>query len=112
MRIEEFTWSKRQKEIARKIFDIAYLREMDKIKRTILKDISKYKEPKDIWKLHDYLSQKRKETDYKYDYRYSVLIRVFGRLLEEGLINENDLKGISVEKINKIKKYAEINVNL
>lgn len=108
MRNDEFTWSKKEKEITRKIFDTAYHREIGKIKDKIIKIISNYKEPKDIWKLHDYLSKKREEIDFKYDYRYSVIMRVFGRLFEEGIIHEEDLKGLSEDKINRIKEIAEI----
>jgi hypothetical protein len=105
---DEYTWSKSEKEIARKIYDMAYHREMEKIKERIKTSISKYKEPKDIWKLHTYLTEKRKEIDYKYDYRYSVLLNVFGRLFEEGYISEEDLKGLSDEKVKRIKKLTEL----
>src|SRR2546422_6074746 len=42
----------------------------------------------------------------KYDYRYSVLISVFGRLLHEGWLNETDLTGISPEKLQLIQRSA------
>jgi hypothetical protein len=38
----------------------------------------------DLWDLEHYLTQRRKEIDRKYDYRYSQLTHVFGRLLHEG----------------------------
>jgi hypothetical protein len=109
MNNDEFKWSKKEKEIARKIFDQAHDRELNYIIDKIRKDISNIKisEKYRIWKIHDYLSEKRKEIDFKYDYRYSVLIMVFGRLFEEGFIVENDLTGLSEEKINKIKSIAE-----
>src|SRR5437667_132594 len=47
-----------------------------------------------IWRLHDYLTQKRREIDQKYDYRYSVLMLVFHRLVFEGWLTEDDLSGI------------------
>ena len=53
---DEYTWSKKEKELARKIFDKAYQKEMIQIKDEIIKLISRYKAPKDIWKLHDYLT--------------------------------------------------------
>jgi len=106
----EMTWSKKEKELSRKIFDIAHDRELNTIIDKIRNDIANIKisEKYRIWKIHDYLSEKRKEMDIKYDYRYSVLIRVFGRLLYEGFINENDLNGLSEEKIQRIKSFAEI----
>lgn len=54
--------------------------------------------------IHDFLTEKRNEVDEKYDYRYSVLILVFARLLREGWIELDDLKGLDENKITKIKK--------
>jgi hypothetical protein len=38
-------------------------------------------QPSDLWDLESYLTQYRKEIDRKYDYRYSRLTHVFGKLL-------------------------------
>ncbi len=64
-------------------------------------------EPSDIWELHDYLTEKRNETDRKYDYRYSVLLSVFGLLMSEGWIKQEDLVGLSDEKLQEIRRIAE-----
>jgi hypothetical protein len=109
---DEYTWSKKEKEMARKIYDTAYRKEMIQIKDEISKLISKYNGPNDIWKIHDYLTEKREEIDLKYDYRYSVIMIVFGRLFEEGIISEEHIQGLSEEKINRIKEIAEINKKL
>ena len=61
------------------------------------------KDPRDIWKVEDYLDKKRMETNAKYDYRYSVLMLVFGRLMQDGLIEEKDLSGLDQDKIERIK---------
>jgi ribosomal protein S8 len=108
MNLNDIPWSKTEKDIARKIFDAAYLREMNQIHSKVLNSITNYKEPKDIWKLHDYLTQKREEIDLKYDYRYSVLITVFSRLYKEGIIKYEELIGLSEEKLTKIKAISEI----
>jgi len=42
----------------------------------------------------------------KYDYRYSVLIGVFARLLYEGWLSEQDLAGLSPEKLELIRRGA------
>lgn len=74
-----------------------------------MKDITNTaKTPEDIWELHDFLTEKRKEIDEKYDYRYSVLIFVFGRLLREGWIALDDLEGLDEDKITKIKSIADL----
>ena len=42
---------------------------------------SQIKEPSDLWELEDYLTQRRKEIDRKYNYRYSQLTQVFWETL-------------------------------
>ena len=64
--------------------------------------------PNDIWRLHDFLSEKREEIDAKYDYRYSVLIFVFARLLKEGWLKESDLDGLHDDKVSKIIALANM----
>jgi len=59
-------------------------------------------EPEDIWLIHDLLTKERRLTDEKYDYRYSVLLFVFARLLKEGWIAETDLQGLADDKIEAI----------
>ena len=56
-----------------------------------------------IWRIHDYLSEKRRDTDRKYDYRYSRLLGVFAMLLAEGWLVESDLAGLSKDKIETIR---------
>ncbi|MGC9998318.1 MAG: hypothetical protein ABSE79_23620 [Terriglobia bacterium] len=50
----------------------------------------------------------RREVDRKYDYRYSRLITVFGRLLMEGWIAEADLDGLAEDKLQRIKGLASL----
>jgi hypothetical protein len=52
------------------------------------------------------LASRRKQIDQKYDYRYSVLLMVFGCLLREGSIDENDLAGLSQDKLEMIHGIA------
>lgn len=48
--------------------------------------------------------RKRTEVDKKYAFRYSVLIRVFSRLISEGWITLGNLEGLDKDKITIIKK--------
>ncbi len=59
--------------------------------------------PKDMWSVQDYLGRQRRETDEKYDYRYSVLISVFAQLIGEGWIDLDDLDGLAEDKTDRIK---------
>ena len=104
--MEEFNWSQSEKKIAKEAFDKAYQNEMIEIKNELIKKLNGLKDLQEIWRIHDYLSHRRKEVDKKYDYRYSVLIILFGRLYYEGYLKEKDLEGLSQEKIERIKSIA------
>ncbi len=106
--IRDLKWSQPEKAIARKAFDNAYSRECSVILEKLKKMIANASGPPDIWKIHDYLSVQRRETDNKYDYRYSVLLQVFARLLNENWITEADLQGLREDKIEIIKKFASL----
>jgi hypothetical protein len=106
MSIYDLKWSSDEKKVARKAFDNAYQREMDDIRSLLLNKVSQIKTNEDIWAIEDFLSAKRKVIDSKYDYRYSQLIMVFGRLLSEGYLNEEDISELSEEKKDFIKKFA------
>jgi hypothetical protein len=101
-------WSKKEKSIARAAFDKAYDKECNQIIGKLKEKSLKLSDPEDIWELHDYLSEIRKEIDEKYDYRYSVLIMVFAHLLKQQWLKIDDIEGLSVEKIDRIKSLANI----
>ena len=104
----EMTWSKTEKELARRIFDNAYRRECDSIAAKLKEMIAGVSKPSGMWEIHNYLTEQRDLTDAKYDYRYSRLTLVFAQLLDEGWVNEKDLEGLREEKIEKIKKMAAL----
>lgn len=97
-------WSKTEKKIAREAFERAYERECSYLAGRIREKANQIKKPDDIWRLHDFLTEKRKEVDKKFDYRYSVLDLVFGRLIKDGWLDFADLKGLNEEKIERIKR--------
>jgi hypothetical protein len=105
--MSEWTWSKSEKKIARKAFDAAYLREIREIEEKVKKRVNNFKEKNDVWKLHDFLTKRRREVDRKYDYRYSQLFMVFTQLMNEGYLLEEDLEGLSEDKIKSMKGYRE-----
>jgi hypothetical protein len=59
-----------------------------------------------IWEIHGYLSSKHGEIERKYDYRYSVLILVFSRLVSEGWLAMDELSGIGAEKLDMIRQLV------
>lgn len=99
----DFRWSPAEKKIAREAFDKAYQKECEVIIVKLKKMTAKTKKPDDIWRICDYLTEQRDRTDEKYDYRYSVLIFVFARLIKEGWLTEADLEGIGKDKVEKVQ---------
>jgi hypothetical protein len=100
-------WSKSEKAIARTVFDAALKRELQNVMRQAKQMANQIKAPADVWGLEHYLTERRKEIDPKYDYRYSQLTRVFGRLLYEGRVSEEELHGLRDDKLKSIRSLAE-----
>ena len=57
--------------------------------------------------LERYLTQSRKKIDRIYDYRYSVLTEVFGRLIREGRLSEKEVQGLGRDKLESIRSCAK-----
>ena len=103
----EPTWSKSEKAIARTAFDAALKRELQEVMQEAKQMANKIKEPADAWDLEHYLTERRKEINRKYDYRYSQLTHVFGRLLYEGRVSEEELGGLREDKLKPIRSLAK-----
>jgi hypothetical protein len=93
--------------IARKAFDHALNQELQEVIQQAKQMAAEVKEPYELWELEQYLTQRRKEIDRKYDYRYSQLTLVFGKLLHEGRLGEQELRGLSGDKLEAIRSYAD-----
>src|SRR5260370_36628138 len=100
-------WSRSEKVITRKAFDAALGRELHEVIQEAKKMASQIKQPSDLWDLEHYLTQRRKEIDRKYDYRYSQLTDVFGRLLHESRLSEEELRGLREDKLKAIRTFAK-----
>jgi hypothetical protein len=108
MQVNNIGWSEIEEKIARKAFKKAYEREIDALIEEVRKKGSKLAELDQVWHLHDFLSARRHDIDGKYDYRYSVLIFVFARLLKEGWLDLDELKGLEPDKLTKIIALARM----
>lgn len=108
----EPTWSKSEKAVARATFDAALGRELHEVIQRTKQMANEVQQSSDLWELEHYLTQRRKEIDRKYDYRYSQLTHVFGRLLHEKRLSEQELDGLREDKLKAIRsaeylaKYA------
>ena len=76
-------WSRSEKVITRTAFDAALGRGLHEVIQEAMRMASQIQQSSDLWDLEHYLTQRRKEIDRKYDYRYSQLTHLFGRLLCE-----------------------------
>src|ERR1700732_1163913 len=76
-------WSRSEKALARKAFDAALGRELHEVIQEAKKMASQIQQSSELWDLEHYLTERRKEINRKYDYRYSQLTHVFGKLLYE-----------------------------
>ena len=104
--MRDLDWSASEKKAARAAFDAAFVRECNAIKHEAEAMFQRTPDAAEVWRVHDYLSEKRREVDQKYDYRYSVLISVFGRLLSEGWVTEAELAKLKPEKLELIRRNA------
>lgn len=100
-------WSKSEKAITRRAFDAALKREVQEVMRKTKQMANQIKEPADVWELEHYPTERRNEIDRKYDYRYSQLTQVFGRLLHEGRVSEEELRGLREDKLKPIRSFAK-----
>lgn len=97
--MRNFDWSPAEKRIARRAFDLALDRELSGLTEKLRSRAASARTAEDLWSIERFLTSARHEIESKYDYRYSQLPIVFGRLLRENLIEERDLNGLDEEKI-------------
>lgn len=95
--MHDLKWSTSEKKLARTVFDAALERECASILCEFKIRAAKASAPQDMWNIQEYLTRQRRDIDSKYDYRYSQLILVFGRLLREKWIDERELQALSPE---------------
>jgi hypothetical protein len=103
----EPTWSKSEKAIARTAFDAALGRELHEVIQKAKQMANEIQQSSDLWDLEHYLTERRKEIDRKYDYQYSQLTQVLGRLLYEKRLGEEELGGLREDKLKSIRAFAK-----
>ena len=106
--MRNFKWSQAEKAIARKAFEHALQQELEEVIQETKRLAAKIEQPLDVWKLEGFLTKRRNEIDRKYDYRYSVLPEVFAELVREGRISEEELHGLTQEKLGYVRKLAKL----
>ena len=105
--MREMSWSPKEKAIARRAFDRALHRELEATIQEGKQMAERIKEPDELWELERHLTQRRKEIDAKYEYKYSVLLLVLSELVREGRISLDELRGLSEDKLRCARHYPQ-----
>ncbi|WP_448602426.1 hypothetical protein [Thermoleptolyngbya sp.] len=108
MQANDVQWSQAEKKVARAAFERAYEREIQALVTEVRERAHTVGEVDDLWTLHDFLSARRHDLEGKYDYRYSVLIFVFARLVQEGWLDLHELEGLASDKLTKVSALTRI----
>ena len=104
----ELRWTAAEKKTARRAFDKAFERHCATITAEVRRMLENATAPADIWRVQEYLFEKRKTVDRLYHFSYSGLILIFSILMRDGWLTETDLVGLQREKIARIKLGARI----
>jgi hypothetical protein len=104
----EHGWSLQEQDIARRVFHLAYEREIADLLQIVSAQSGAITEVKHLWQLNDFLSAKRHEIDGKYDFRYPYLMVVFARLVKEGWLQSQELEGLDPGKRAKISALSRM----
>src|ERR1700751_6282164 len=99
-------WSRSEKTVARAAFDAALKRELQEVVQEAKQKANQVNEPADLWDLEHYLTQRRKEIDRKYEYKYSQLTHVFCSFWHEQRLSEEELRGLREDKLKLIRSFA------
>ena len=67
---------------------------------------AKMRQASELWELELYLTQRRKEIDRKYEYKYSSLLSTSGKLVGEGRLDVKDFRGLAEDKLAFIRREA------
>ena len=102
----DFKWRDSEKKIANRVFEAARLRELEEVINNFKQEAAIVSDADQLWKLIEQMRQRRHEFEQKYDFRYSVLITVFARLVAEDRVGEADLLGLDSDKTEEILRSA------
>jgi len=106
--MHDIKWSEAEKQIARRVFNAALQAELAEIMSNFKVQAATIATPDEMWAIQDFLFRKRREIDEKYDYRYSQLLLVFARLVREKRVREEELQGLSAEKLSYINRILSL----
>jgi len=106
--VYDLKWSESEKKLSRRVFEAALQVELADIIAKFKAKAAAVTTPDEMWAVQEFLAKNQREIEQKYDYRYSQLILVFARLVREGRITEEQLHGLSEEKLSYIRHIVSL----
>ena len=106
--MEHLNWSPSEKRIARAAFELAVEVELSELMAEFKRRAAAADTPEQMWALRKYLERSQRDFDAKYDFRYSQLLHVFGRLVRERRVTEQQLQGLAEDKLQYIRRIASL----
>ena len=106
--MDNLKWSESEKRLSRRVYEAALEAELAEVMAEFKSRATAVRTPEEMWALEGYLAQRRRELDGKYDYRYSQLLFVFGRLVREGRVKLEQLEGFSEDKLSCIERIVSL----
>ena len=106
--MHDLKWSSAEKTLSRSVFELALAAELAETLAEFKARANNSSKPEEMWDIRAYLETRQREIDAKYDYRYSQLIFVFGHLLRQSRIQEEQLAGLSEDKLALIRRIAHM----
>lgn len=106
--MHDLKWSASEKKIARRVYEAALQQELGETMTRFKEMAARAEESADMWDVERWLAHQRRDIETKYDFRYSQLIIVFGRLLRENRITEERLAGLGDDKLSYIARIATL----
>ena len=106
--MREQNWTQTEKKVARQVFDTALQAELSELLLAFKQRAAAAATPDDMWAIAELLLDQRREIERKYDFRYSQLLFVFGRLVREKRVRVEDLQQLSDDKLSVIQRIASL----
>ncbi|OGB33945.1 MAG: hypothetical protein A3F78_14070 [Burkholderiales bacterium RIFCSPLOWO2_12_FULL_61_40] len=106
--MHDLKWSESEKKLSRRVFEAALQAELADITAKFKAKAAAVTTPDEMWAVREFLAKHQREIEQKYDYRYSQLILALARLVREGRIAEEQLHGLSEEKLSYIRHMVSL----
>ena len=99
-------WSPKEKAIVRRVFDRALHQELDATIQKAKQMAQRVEQPDELWALERHLTNRRKEIDAKYEFKYSSVLLLLARLVHESRISRDELHGLSEDKLRCVRDHS------